>query len=95
MHRNMRVDDLAAEVLVRQARAREKLTGEPFGAALEVVLETEAGRQLEELRYGPHRGESAQRWQEDLLRERAEERVQSRRGGVDKLPGRRRLAVSR
>ena len=81
MHRNMRVDDLAAEVLTRQARALAKRTGEPFEAALEVVLETEAGRQLEELRGGPHCGESARRWQESLARERAEERARARRGG--------------
>ena len=80
MHRNMRVDDLAAEVLIRQARARAERTGEPFEAALELVLETEAGRQLEELRDGPHRDESARRWQEDLRRERAEERALARRG---------------
>lgn len=80
MHRNMRVDDLAAEVLVRQARAHAERTDEPFEAALEVVLETEAGRQLEELRDGPHRDKSARRWQEDLRRERAEERTQTRRG---------------
>ncbi len=81
MNRNIRVDDLAAEILARQARTRAKRTGEPFEAALEVVLETEAGRQLEELRDGAHRGESAGRWQEGLPRERAEERVRARRGG--------------
>ena len=53
MHRNMRVDDLAAEVLTRQARIRAERTGEAFKAALEAVLETEAGPQLEELRDGP------------------------------------------
>jgi hypothetical protein len=84
MNRNIRVDDLAAEVLVRQARAEAERTGEPFEAALEVVLETEAGRQLEELRDGLHSGESARRWQEGLLRERAEERARAR------LVGRRR-----
>ncbi len=72
MNRNMRVDDLAAEVLARQAKARAKSTGEPFEEALGVVLETEAGWQLEELRDGPHRNKSARRWQEDLRGERAE-----------------------
>ena len=80
MHRNMRVDDLAAEILARQARTRAKSTGEPFEAALEVVLETEAGRQLEELRDGPHRDESARQWQNGLPRDRAEERALARRG---------------
>lgn len=62
---------MADEVLARQARDRARRTGEPFDQALEAVLGTEAGHQLEELRVGPHGGERAQ--------ERREER-QSRRG---------------
>ena len=81
MHRNMRVDDLVAEVLSRQAKARADLIGETFEAALEAVMETEAGRQLEELRDGKYGGESARQWQEDLLRERAEERNRARPKG--------------
>jgi hypothetical protein len=81
MHRNMRVDNLVAEVLTRQARTRAEQTGEPFEAALEVVLETEAGRQLEELREGPYCGESVWRWQESISRERAKERARARREG--------------
>jgi hypothetical protein len=96
MHRNMRVDDLAAEVLARQARTpRAKSTGEPFEAALEVVLETEAGRQLEELRDGPHRDESARGWQNGLPRERAEERALARRGGRRRATERTLSATSR
>ena len=95
MHRNIRVDDLAAEVLARQARARAEETGEPFKAALRVVLETEAGRQLEELRYGPHRWESAERWQENLLRERAEERARARRERLARVTEGALLAASR
>ena len=52
MHKNQRVTDMAVEVLARQARAHAKQTGEPFEAALERVLETEAGRQLGKLRDG-------------------------------------------
>jgi hypothetical protein len=74
MHRNQRVADMADEVLARQSVARAKRTGEPFDQALKAVLETEAGRQLKELRDGPHRDERAQDWQEDLVRERARER---------------------
>ncbi len=44
---------------------------------LQVYSRTEAGRQLEELRDGPHRNESAQRWQEVLQRKRAEERCRA------------------
>ena len=68
------VADMANEVLARQARARAERTGEPFDEALKAVLETEAGRQLGELREGPHGHEKADQWQEDLTRERAEER---------------------
>jgi hypothetical protein len=73
MQRNRHVADTATAALARQARAYAKQTGEPFEVALEVVLKTEAGRRLRELR-----DESAQQWQEDLPRKRAEERSQAR-----------------
>ena len=69
------VADTADEVLARQARARAERTGEPFDEALKAVLETEAGRQLGELREEPHGHEKADQWQEVLARERAEERA--------------------
>jgi hypothetical protein len=65
---------MAVDVLARQAGDRARQTGEPFDEALNAVLETEAGRQLGELRDGSHRDERAERWQEDLVRERARER---------------------
>jgi hypothetical protein len=74
VRKNQRVADMADEVLARQARERARRTGEPFEEALKAVRETEAGRQLEELREGPHRDERAERWQEDMSWERAEER---------------------
>ena len=74
MRKNQRVADMADEVLARQARDRVRRTGEPFEEALEAVQETEAGRQLGKLRDGPHGDERAQEWQEDMSRERAEER---------------------
>ena len=77
MHENQRVADMAVEVLARQARARAKQTGEAFEDALESVLKTEAGRQLRELRDGPHRGKMASQWQGDLRRGRRRERVQA------------------
>jgi hypothetical protein len=79
MHKNQRVSDMAVEVLARQARAYAKQTGESFEDALESVLKTEAGRQLRELRDGPHRGETASQWQGDLRRGRRRERVQAAR----------------
>jgi hypothetical protein len=74
MHKNQGVAEMAVDVLARQAGERAKQTREPFEEALKTVLETEAGRQLRELRDGPHRDEKAERWQEDLEQERARER---------------------
>jgi hypothetical protein len=70
---------MVTDVLARQAGARAERTGEAFEEALKAVLETEAGRQLVELRDGPHRDEGAERWQKDLARERGQERSQTRR----------------
>jgi hypothetical protein len=75
MPKNKRVADMADEVLTRQAKAHIERTGEPFEEALKAVLETEAGRQLGELRVGHHRHDGARKWQESLLRERVEERL--------------------
>ncbi len=78
MQKNQRVAEMAIDVLARQAGERAERTGEPFEEALKAVLKTEAGRQLRELRDGPHRDERAQEWQEDLPRKRAEERSRAR-----------------
>ena len=78
LRKKQRVADMATAVLARQAEARAERTGEPFEEALEAVLETEAGRQLAELRDGPHRDEEAGRWQEDLPLKRAKKRKQTR-----------------
>jgi hypothetical protein len=77
MYKNQRVSAMAVEVLARQARAQATQTGEPFEDALESVLKTEAGRQLRELRDGPHGGMRAFQWQGDLTRKRRRERVQA------------------
>ena len=74
MQKDQRVSDMTVDVLARQAGARAKRTGEAFEAALKAVLETEAGRQLAELRNGPHGDERAEDWQEDLAHKRAQER---------------------
>ena len=79
MQKKQIVADMAVDVLARQAGARAARTGEAFEIALKAVLETEAGRQLGELRDGSHRDEPAQRWQDDLPRERAEELDRARR----------------
>jgi hypothetical protein len=77
MHKNQRVAEMCNEVLARQARAYAKQTGEAFEDALQSVLNTEAGRQLREIRDGPHGGKRASQWQEDLRRARRRERVQA------------------
>ena len=50
MRAEQSVNEMAQVVLWRQARALAQRTGEPLLEALEAVLETPAGRQLEELR---------------------------------------------
>ena len=69
------VNEMAEEALSRQARAVAKRTGEPLVEALAAVLETPAGRQLEELRCGPHRHEETRYWQANLLFERVSEQA--------------------
>jgi hypothetical protein len=69
------VDEMAQEILWRQARILARQTGEPFAQALAAVLETPAGHELEELRGGPHRHEEARYWQANLLFERVSEQA--------------------
>ena len=61
------VEEMAEEVLVRQAKALVDRTGQPFETSLESVAATEAGRQLRELANCEHRHEKAQDWQESSL----------------------------
>jgi hypothetical protein len=70
------VEEMASEVLMRQAKARADRTGEPIEEALEAVLNTEAGAQLRQLRDVPHDEESVEEWQVGMARERAEERAE-------------------
>ena len=70
MRAEQTVNEMAQEVLSRQARALAQRTGESFVEALEAVLQTPAGRQLEELRCGLHQDEEMRYWQANLLFER-------------------------
>ena len=79
MHAEQLVRDMVHSVLSRQAMASAERTGEPFEDALSAVLQTEAGRQLEELRLGPHGAERADRWQAGLAPERDKERRRARK----------------
>ena len=83
-HREQRVSDMTTAVLKRQAEAWAERPGKPLAEALEAVRETEAGRQLGELRDGAHRDEGAKRWQEDLPQMRAKERKRTRREEHDR-----------
>ena len=74
MHQDQTVFEMAQEVLERQASAMSARTGQTFEGAMQIVSDTEAGRQLRELRDGPHRGEKASEWQASLLWHRLEER---------------------
>jgi hypothetical protein len=69
------VSEMAEEVLDRQAKVLVAQTGQPFQAAMEAVIQTEAGRQLRDLTTGEHRLEKAQNWQLSLFAERAEGRL--------------------
>jgi len=79
MHENQRVADTAVEVLARKASIHAAQTGKPFEAALEAVLEIGGDAQFGELFDEEHRGEKAERWQEDRTRELVEERDRVRR----------------
>lgn len=79
MHKNQKVGDMAVEVLARQAEARAERTGKPFEGVLKAVLETEAGRQLRELRDGPRHDGRADQWQEDFALKRAAERSRTQK----------------
>jgi predicted component of type VI protein secretion system len=80
------VEEMANEVLMRQAKARAEQTGESIEEALEAVLNTEAGAQLRELRDVPHDEESVEEWRVGMARERAEERAQDLGDHLDEPP---------
>jgi hypothetical protein len=75
MRAEQTVGEMAQETLLRQARTLARRNGEPLLEALEAVVETPAGMQLEELRGGPHQDEEARYWQANLLFERVSEQA--------------------
>jgi hypothetical protein len=79
MRAEQTVNEMAQVVLWRQAKALAQRSGEPLDEALEAVVETPAGMQLEELRCGPHQHEEARYWQANLLFERVSEQAGSSR----------------
>ena len=81
------VSELANEVLTRQAKARADRGGEPIEEAMEAVLNTEAGRELRELRDGPRSEEGVQEAQVKAARDRARVRAEDLGERLGKLPG--------
>ena len=75
MRAEQTVNEMAQVVLWRQAKVLAQRSGEPFVEALDAVLETPAGRQLEELRCGVHQDEEVRYWQANLLFERVSEQA--------------------
>ena len=71
MREDQSLAQMANEVLMRQAKVRADRSGEPFEEAMEAVLNTEAGKQLRELRDGPHSEESVEQAQVSVARDRA------------------------
>jgi hypothetical protein len=70
------VYEMAEEVLERQAKSLVERAGCSPCEALEAVLRTDAGRELEALKDGPRARERARDWQDNLLRERTLERLE-------------------
>jgi hypothetical protein len=88
MRDDQTVAEMANEVLLRQAKARADRDGEPIEAAMRAVVGTEAGRQLVDLRDGPHADEGVEDWQVGVARERAREREEALGGRLDEeVPG--------
>jgi hypothetical protein len=69
------VSKMPQETPLRQARALAQRNGEPLLEALEAVVDTQAGMQLEELRSGPHQDEEARYWEANLLFARVSEQA--------------------
>ena len=86
MSEDQSVEEMANEVLMRQAKARADRSGEPIEEALEAVLNTEAGAQLRELRDVPHDEESVEEWRVGMARERSEEQAQDLGDHLDEPP---------
>jgi len=75
MRAEQTVSEMAQEVLSRQAKAQAQRTGQSYASARAAVVETPAGRQLEELRCGAHQHEEVRYWQANLLFKRVSEQA--------------------
>jgi hypothetical protein len=75
MRAEQTVNEMAQVVLWRQAKAQAQRTGQSHASARADVIQTPAGRQLEELRCGAHQHEEARYWQANLLFKRVSEQA--------------------
>ncbi len=83
MRDDQTVAEMANEVLLRQVKARADRNGEPIEAAMKAVVGTEAGKQLTDLRDGPHGDEGVEEWQVGIAQERAQERAEALGGRIE------------
>ena len=74
MQQDQTVSQMAQEALTRQVRALAQRSRHSLEDARQVVVDTEAGRQLRDLAQGEHRHEKAKQWQASVFWERAEQR---------------------
>ena len=86
MREDQSLAQMANEVLMRQAKVRADRSGEPIEEAMEAVLNTEAGKQLRELRNGPHAEERVEEAQVGAARERAQKRVEDLGKRLEEYP---------
>ena len=75
MRADQTVNEMAQVVLWRQAKAQAQRTGQSHASARAAVIQTPAGRQLEELRSGAHQHEEVRYWQANLLLKRVSEQA--------------------
>ena len=75
MRAEQTVNEMAQVVLWRQAKTQAQRTGQSHASARADVIETPAGRQLEELRCGVHQHEEVRYWQANLLFKRVSEQA--------------------
>jgi len=75
MRAEQTVNEMAQVVLWRQAKAQAQRTGQSHASARAAVIQTPAGRQLEELRSGAHQDEETRYWQANLLLKRVSEQA--------------------
>jgi hypothetical protein len=75
VQKDQSVQEMAEEVIMRQAKALAQRSGHSLEDAHQAVSDTEAGRQLRDLAQGEYRHEKAKEWQGSVFWDRAEERL--------------------